>query len=678
MSTISGDDPLTATYFPATEASVSGYVSSMAEYERLHKESICSPSTFWSKIAQTFHWKTPFSADKVCSANLDMNNGPIKIQWFYDGETNICYNAVDRHVLGGNGDRPAFLFEGNDTFESYSMTYAQVYSRVCKFANVLKKHGVKKGDRVNIYMPMVPELAISMLACARIGAVHSVIFGGFSADSVADRIFDAESKVVITADGTMRGSKHVPLKAVIDQAILERCSFVEKVLVWPRLARPGHMCHCNTVPAHHWVESRDFDLALEEESVSDECPVEWVGAEEPLFMLYTSGSTGKPKGVVHTVGGYMVGTATTFKIAFDYHADRNDVYWCTADCGWITGHSYVCYGPMLNCATQVIFEGIPTHPTPHRNWEIIEKHKVTHFYTAPTAIRSLMRLGDSFPKRHNMKSLKVLGSVGEPINPAAWVWYHNVIGGGRCPVVDTYWQTETGSFVLTPIASATPLKPGSATLPFFGIQAVVLDEKGAEMEGECDNGYLCLKGAWPSMMRTVWGDHARFERTYFETFKGYYLTGDGCKRDKDGYITVTGRIDDCMNVSGHRIGSQEIESVLVSHPAIAEAAVVPREHNIKGQCIYAYVTPKQGFEFNDHLKRELNSLVRTVIGPFATPDFIHDASCGLVKTRSGKVVRRILRKIANHEEASGLGDTSTLAEPAVVEELIKSRPTTRL
>jgi acetyl-CoA synthetase len=642
----------------------------------MYERSVQQPEEFWAEVARDFFWKQPWT--KVLDYNFDMTKGPVSCRWFEGAKTNLCYNAVDRH-LASAGERVAFYFEGNDTFDAEVLTFRDVHRRVCRVANVLKQYGVQKGDRVAIYMPMIPELPIAMLACARIGAIHSVIFGGFSADSVRDRVNDSDCRVLITADGTMRGSKHVPLKATIDQA-LAQCPSVRTVLCWPRLARPGHMAHVNSVPVHGWKEGRDVDLALAAACVSDDCPVEWMDAEDPLFLLYTSGSTGKPKAVVHTTGGYMVGTATTFKVAFDFHAERGDVFFCTADCGWITGHSYVAYGPMCCGATQVVFEGIPTHPGPDRLWQIINKCRVTHFYTAPTAIRALMRLGESHPSKVDMSCLKVLGSVGEPINPAAWEWFHRVVGRGRCPIVDTFWQTETGSFVLTPIAFVTPLKPGSATMPFFGHVPVILDEKGQEVhgnQGETISGYLCLKAPWPSMMRTIWGDHGRFERTYFEMFKGYYLTGDGCHRDGDGYYFIDGRIDDVMNVSGHRVGTAEVESALITHAAVAEAAVVPINHELKGQGIYCYVTLKDGFSMSDSLRTELKNSVRHHIGAIATPDCIHDASCGLPKTRSGKIMRRILRKIANREEDSGLGDTTTLADPSVVEQLLHNRSTAK-
>jgi len=628
-------------------------ISGFDRYKEMYKKSIEDPESFWASIAEEFYWNKKW--DRVCEYNFDMREGPISVQWFLGATTNICYNAVDRHVTAGKGDKTAIIFEGNNVSESGSLTYSQLLEQVCKFSNVLKKLGVQKGDTVAIYMPMIPELPVAMLACARIGAIHSVVFGGFSAEALALRISDAGSKVVVTADGVFRANKKIPLKAAVDEAVgiaAKEGVDVHSVVVFKRLG-DGSV---------KWVPGRDRWWHEDMEAASPVCDVEWMDAEDPLFMLYTSGSTGKPKGVLHTCGGYMVYAATTFKYIFDIH--EHDIWWCTADCGWVTGHSYVVYGPLCTGATTLVFEGVPNFPDPGRNWAIVDKYKVTQFYTAPTAIRALMREGDQWVTKHSRASLKVLGSVGEPINPDAWLWYYNVVGSGRCPIVDTWWQTETGGILITPLPGAIPMKPGSATLPFFGIEPAVLDEHGKEQSGST-SGYLVIKRPWPGIMRTVYRDHARYENTYFANYKGFYFTGDGCLRDNDGYYWITGRVDDVINVSGHRIGSAEVENALVHHPAVAEAAVVGYPHDIKGQGIFCFVTPKEGCEPTID---ELKATVRKHLGPLATPDVII-ITTSLPKTRSGKIMRRILRKIAC-KEIDSLGDTSTLADPKVVDILI--------
>eukprot|EP00803_Ostreobium_quekettii_P004820 evm.model.scf_892.6 EVM.evm.TU.scf_892.6 scf_892:44845-46746(-) len=631
----------------------------------MYRQSIEDPDAFWGDQASSYHWETPWSTP-IVDYNFDVRKGPVQITWFPGARTNLCYNAVDRHVLAGDGDKVAFLWEGNDPGVSSAMTYRQVQEQVCRLANWMKSVGVGKGDDVTIYMPMTPELPIAMLACARIGAVHSVVFAGFSAASLSSRMLDSSAKLVVTSSGVRRGPKVLNLKQIVDEAIAlcaAKGHDVGTVLV------EDHQTALNRsdVP---FTPSRDvwWHDALAPQPA--ECPVLWLDSEEPSFKLYTSGSTGTPKAVQHSIGGYMVGSGATFKYVFDYRP--GDVYWCTADCGWITGHSYVTYGPMFNGATQVLFEGVPTYPDAGRMWEIVDKYNVSLFYTAPTAIRALMAKGDEQVKKYSRQSLRLLGTVGEPINPEAWRWYHEVIGDSRCPIVDTYWQTETGAHVLAPLPGATALKPGSATFPFFGVQPVVLDDNGNELEGPA-TGVLAMKAPWPSIMRTVSGNQQRFEETYFSLFKGYYFSGDGCRRDEDGYMWITGRVDDVINNSGHRIGTAEVESALITHPAVAEAAVVPVPHDIKGQGIYAFVTLMQEHAYppEEALKKELIATVRSTIGPIATPDNIHWAP-GLPKTRSGKIMRRILRKIASLEE-SQLGDVSTLADPSVVETLLSTR-----
>ena len=651
--------------FPPSESfSKKAHFKSLEEYQTEYDRSIADPDAFWAEKAAEFHWFKKWETVRACNFNMD--KAPVKIKWFGGGKTNIVYNCLDRH-LAHRADQIAIIWEGNEPGEDSTLTYKQLHEQVCRFANVLKARGVKKGDRVSIYLPMIPELAIAMLACARIGAIHSIVFGGFSADSLSDRIVDSTCQILITCNGTHRADKPLPMKPVADKAMEEAqkqmgvpvttCVVVERVKDDPDI--PCEM-----------VEGRDFwwhDLV---EDASPNCPCEEMDAEDPLFILYTSGSTGKPKGVQHSVGGYMVYTAVTHKYIFDYH--DGDIYFCAADIGWVTGHSYIIYGPLANGATTVMFESIPTYPDPGRYWAVIEKWKVNQFYTAPTAIRAIAREGEEWPAKYDMPSLRVLGSVGEPINPEAWMWYHRNAGKGRCPIVDTWWQTETGGILITPLPGAIPTKPGSATLPFFGIEPVILDpEKGTLIEGNDVSGVLAIKASWPGQMRTIYGDHKRFEETYFQQYKGYYFTGDGCRRDEDGYYWITGRVDDVINISGHRMGTAEVESALVAHANVAEAAVVGFPHEIKGQGIYAYVTLNVGVEYTEELRDELKKQVRTAIGPIATPDVIHWAP-GLPKTRSGKIMRRILRKIATNE-MDQIGDISTLADPGVVESLIANR-----
>ena len=625
------------------------------KYQEMYDRSIADPNGFWGDMGKRIDWIKPYT--KVKNTSYAPEN--VSIKWYEDGTLNVCANCVDRH-LKNRADQIAIIWEGDDPTHDEKITYRQLHERVCKFANVLKANGVKKGDRVTIYLPMIPEAAYAMLACARIGAVHSVVFGGFSPDSLAGRIDDCESKFIITADEGVRGGRAIPLKKNTDEA-LKKTKGGEKVLV---VRRTG-----NDVA---WTEGRDIWLHDELVKVSGDCPVEEMNAEDPLFILYTSGSTGKPKGVLHTSGGYLVFTSMTHQYVFDYH--DGDIYWCTADVGWVTGHSYILYGPLANGATTMMFEGVPNYPTASRFWHVVDKWDVNIFYTAPTAIRALMGAGDDFVKRTDRSSLRLLGSVGEPINPEAWEWYHRVVGEGRCPVVDTWWQTETGGILITPLPGATRLKPGSATLPFFGIKPALVDEKGELLEGAA-SGNLVIQDSWPGQMRTVYGDHERFVQTYFSAYKGMYFTGDGCRRDEDGYYWITGRVDDVLNVSGHRLGTAEVESALVSHPKVAEAAVVGYPHDLKGQGIYCYVTLLAGEVSSDELKKELVAHVRKEIGPIASPDLIQ-FSPGLPKTRSGKIMRRILRKIAE-DDFSNLGDTSTLAEPAVVEDLINNRQNKR-
>jgi acetyl-CoA synthetase len=609
------------------------------------------PETFWREVAQRLDWMAPFARAKDVSFHRD----DFHIRWFEGGVLNVSVNCLDRHLPHRANDT-AIIWEGDDPVVSRTITYAEAHAAVCRMANVFKAHGVGKGDRVTIYLPMIPEAAFAMLACARIGAIHSVIFGGFSPDSIAGRIQDCASRFVITADEGLRGGRVVPLKANVDKA-LEQCPDVDRVLV---------VAHTGAEVAMR--AGRDFDYAAEAAKVEAACAPEPMSAEDPLFILYTSGSTGKPKGVLHTTGGYLLWASWTHELVFDYRP--GEVFWCTADVGWVTGHSYIVYGPLANGATTLIFEGVPTWPSVSRFWEVIDKHRVEIFYTAPTALRALMREGEEPVKRTSRASLRLLGTVGEPINPEAWLWYHRVVGDGRCPIVDTWWQTETGAALIAPIPGATALKPGSATRPLPGVKLEIVDADGSPLHGAV-SGNLCLTDSWPGQMRTVWGDHERFITTYFTTYPGKYFTGDGCRRDEDGYYWITGRVDDVINVSGHRLGTAEVESALVAHEAVAEAAVVGYPHDIKGQGIYAYVTLIAGQEPSDPLRAELIKWVRTEIGPFAAPDHIQWAP-GLPKTRSGKIMRRILRKVAEGD-VSNLGDTTTLADPAVVDDLVRNR-----
>ncbi|WP_271409218.1 acetate--CoA ligase [Pseudomonas sp. Q1-7] len=619
-------------------------------YLRLYQQSIEQPELFWGEQATSFlTWFQPW--EQVHRSDLKKGEA----EWFKGGKLNVAYNCIDRH-LEQRGDQIAIIWEGDNPSESAQITYRKLHSHVTRLANVLKSRGVKKGDRVCIYMPMIPEAAYAMLACARIGAVHSVVFGGFSPDALRDRILDADCRTVITADEGVRGGKYIPLKQNVDKA-LQDCPNVSSVLVVQR-----------TQGTIAWAEGRDIWYHEALRDASEDCPPEWMDAEDPLFILYTSGSTGKPKGVLHTTGGYLLGAAMTHKYVFDYH--DGDIYWCTADVGWVTGHSYIVYGPLANAATTLMFEGVPNYPDASRFWQVIDKHQVNIFYTAPTAIRALMREGEEPVRKTARSSLRLLGSVGEPINPEAWEWYYNVVGDCRCPIVDTWWQTETGSILITPLPGATALKPGSATRPFFGVQPVLLDEKGKEIDGP-GSGVLAIKASWPSQIRSVYGDHKRMIDTYFSAYPGYYFTGDGARRDEDGYYWITGRVDDVINVSGHRIGTAEVESALVLHDAVAEAAVVGYPHDLKGQGIYAFVTPMAGLVPSEELKKELLALVSKEIGSFAKPELIQWAP-GLPKTRSGKIMRRILRKIACNE-LDNLGDTSTLADPSVVQNLIDKR-----
>ena len=613
--------------------------------------SIKSNDKFWSEEGKKIEWIKPFS--KIKDVSYDLKD--LHIRWFYDGSLNVSSNCLDRH-LAARGNQIAIIWEGDDPNETKKITYRQLYEEVCKFSNALKANGAKKGDRITIYMPMIPEAAVAMLACARIGAIHSVVFGGFSPDSLAGRITDCDSNIIITADEGIRGGKIIPLKENTDAALM-LCSSIKKCIV---VKRTGNDIN--------WVEGRDVWYHEAISKVDNECHPEEMNAEDPLFILYTSGSTGKPKGVLHTTAGYIVYASITHKYVFNYI--DGDIYWCTADVGWVTGHSYIVYGPLANGATTLMFEGVPNYPTNSRFWEIVDKHKVNIFYTAPTAIRALMREGDEAVKKTSRSSLKLLGTVGEPINPEAWRWYYDVVGNKNCEIVDTWWQTETGGILISPLPGVTSTKPGSATKPLFGVKPVIVDQNNNILEGPTE-GSLCLDMSWPGQMRTVYGDHKRFAETYFSTFPGRYFTGDGCRRDKDGYYWITGRVDDVINISGHRMGTAEVESALVEHKLVAESAVVGYPHDIKGQGIYAYVTLVLGSEPSIEIEKELKQVVRKIIGPIATPDLIQ-FSPALPKTRSGKIMRRILRKIAANEH-SELGDTSTLADPSVVENLIENR-----
>jgi acetyl-CoA synthetase len=640
--------------YPASDAFIANAHVDAATYEAMYAASAADPVAFWAEQGKRIDWIKPYT--KVKDTNFELGN--VSIKWFEDGQLNVSANCIDRHMTT-RANQTAIIWEPDhpDT-PALHITYTQLLENTCRMANVLKAQGVKKGDRVVIYLPMIPEAAYAMLACARIGAIHSIVFAGFSPDALANRINDSEAKCVITADFAPRGGRKTALKANTDAALLH-CDDRVKCLVVK-----------HTGDQTTWVEGRDIDLKAQMAEVAPYCSYVEVNAEDPLFILYTSGSTGKPKGVVHTSGGYLVYAAMTHQMTFDYH--DGDVFWCTADVGWVTGHSYIIYGPLANGATTIMFEGVPTYPDAGRFWEVCAKHKVNQFYTAPTAIRALMGQGAEWVEKHDLSSLKLLGSVGEPINPEAWNWYNTHVGKGKCPIVDTFWQTETGGHLITPLPGAVAQKPGSATKPFFGVKPIVLDPANAEVQAETvAEGVLCISDSWPGQMRTLWGDHARFEEAYFAQYPGYYFTGDGCRRDADGYYWITGRVDDVINVSGHRMGTAEVESALVAHSLVAEAAVVGYPHEIKGQGIYAYVTLMNDVEPTDELRKELVKWVRTEIGPIASPDLIQWAP-GLPKTRSGKIMRRILRKIAENDYAA-LGDTSTLADPSVVDDLIDNR-----
>jgi len=637
--------------FPVPEGLAETAWADNDKYLEMYKQSVEDSEGFWGEQGKRIDWIKPYASVK----DVNFATPGVSIKWFYDGTLNASANCIDRH-LATRGDQTAIIWEGDDPGDDKHITYKELHEQVCRFANAMKARGIKKGDVVTIYMPMIPEAAYAMLACTRIGAIHSVVFGGFSPDALAGRIQDCKSNCVVTADEGLRGAKPIPLKANTDAAI-EKCQGVETVFVVSR-----------TKAEINWVEGRDVRYYKAVSEASIECEPEEMNAEDPMFILYTSGSTGKPKGVMHTTGGYMVYTSLTHQYVFDYH--DGDVFWCTADVGWVTGHSYIVYGPLANGAITVMFEGVPNYPDASRFWQVCDKHNVNIFYTAPTAIRALMREGNGPVEKTSRKSIKLLGTVGEPINPEAWKWYNEVVGEGRCPIVDTWWQTETGGILITPLPGATALKPGSATRPFFGIQPELVDGDGKTIDG-AGSGNLCITDSWPGQMRTVYGDHERFEQTYFSTYHGKYFTGDGCRRDEDGYYWITGRVDDVINVSGHRMGTAEVESALVAHPKVAEAAVVGAPHEIKGQGIYAYVTLNAGVESSDELRDELVKWVRKEIGPIATPDWLQWAP-GLPKTRSGKIMRRILRKIGENDY-SNLGDTSTLADPHVVEDLVENR-----
>ena len=634
-------------YTPSEDFVQGAYIKSMEEYRNMYERSINDPDEFWAHEAENISWFRKWDRVK----KFDFRSGDIK--WFEGGKLNVSYNCLDRHVENGHGEDTALIWEGNDSSESKTFTYRELLAKVERFANVLRSRGIKKGDRVCIYLQMIPELAISMLACSRIGAVHSIVFGGFSADSLRDRINDSKCKLLVTQDSGYRGAKPLPMKTTSDRAV-EGTPSIENIIVVRRTGGDVAM------------GGKDLWWHEEMDKAEEKCPPEELDAEDPLFILYTSGSTGKPKGVLHTNGGYLVYAAMSHKYIFDYH--EGDIYWCTADIGWITGHSYIVYGPLANKAISVMYEGVPNHPDWGRFWQICEKYKINIFYTAPTALRALMKEGDLWPAKYDLSSLKLLGTVGEPIKPPEWHWYHELVGGGRCPIVDTWWQTETGGILISPLPGAVPLKPGSATVPFFGVEPVIMDDSGKEITGNNVSGNLAIKSAWPGIMRTVYGDHTRFKHTYFSMYPGYFFTGDGCRRDEDGYYWITGRVDDVINVSGHRIGTAEVEGALGKHPKVAEAAVVGFPHDLKGQGIYAYVTLKTGELPNDDLKRELVMIVRKEIGAIASPDKIQFTD-GLPKTRSGKIMRRILRKIAEGE-VDRLGDTSTLADPSVVDKLV--------
>jgi len=642
----------TRRFEPPAAFSEKAHIKSRKQYEEMHKKSVTDPEGFWGEYAEELHWFKKW--DKVVETDFSS----AKIQWFLGGQLNVSDNCLDRHLSTSRKDKAALIWEGEPEGETRVFTYQQLHAEVCRFANVLKKKGIRKGDRVAIYLPMIPELPIAMLACARIGAVHSIVFGGFSADSLRDRILDCDAKLLITSDGSYRSGKTIPLKKNADQA-LEACPMVKDVIVVNRT---------QTNPSMQTGRDTWWHEELTADDIKPECEPEAMDAEDPLFILYTSGSTGKPKGVLHTTAGYLLYVKKTFEWIFDYKDE--DVFWCTADIGWVTGHSYIVYGPLAAGATSVMFEGVPNYPKPDRFWDVAENHKVSIFYTAPTAIRAIMKDGDEWVKKHDLNSIRLLGTVGEPINPEAWMWYYEVVGGGRCPIVDTWWQTETGGILISPLPGAIPLKPGSATVPFFGVDPAVVREDGSPCETN-EGGYLLIRNAWPGMMRTVYGDPERFRETYFVQYPGSYFTGDGARKDEDGFFWLMGRVDDVINVSGHRMGTAEVESALVAHDAVAEAAVVGFPHEVKGQGIYAFVTLKSGREKSDELKKELATHVRREIGPIARPDKIHFTDA-LPKTRSGKIMRRILKKIASGD-IQDLGDTTTLADPTVVEDLVQGR-----
>ncbi len=641
--------------YPVLKDATKNTHADAAKYKEMYERSVSDPDGFWGDEGKRLEWMKPYTKVK----NTTFEYPDVSIKWYEDGTLNVSANCIDRH-LEKRGDQTAIIWEGDEPTDDLHITYKQLHEHVCRLSNAMKAQGIKKGDRVTLYMPMVPEAAYAMLACTRIGAVHSIVFGGFSPDALAGRLVNCQSEYIITADEGLRGGKKIPLKANTDAACeiaAKDGQAVKSIIVVKRTG--GDI---------NWVEGRDVWYHDVVDAASPDCPPEEMSAEDPLFILYTSGSTGQPKGVLHTTGGYLVWASMTHQYTFDYQ--EGDIYWCTADVGWVTGHSYIVYGPLANGATTIMFEGVPNYPTTARFWEVCDKHKVNQFYTAPTAIRALMQAGDDPVKSTSRSSLRILGTVGEPINPEAWEWYHNIVGEGRCPIVDTWWQTETGGHMITPLPGATDLKPGSATTPFFGVQPQLVDNDGNPLEGAAD-GNLCITDSWPGQMRTVYGDHERFVQTYFSTYKGKYFTGDGCRRDEDGYYWITGRVDDVINVSGHRMGTAEVEAALGAHDAVSESAVVGYPHDIKGQGIYCYVTLMAGVEPTDELKKELRTHVRTEIGPIAAPDAIQWAP-GLPKTRSGKIMRRILRKIAE-DDFSNLGDTSTLAEPAVVDDLIENR-----